>query len=171
MVCTRSNTLKKLSKKHLVLNRGLMNQLFRKANMHDIVDILIAEREYMIEHEPDHLDRWDGAINAIKTSLQNSLERMVICEIDGKVAGHSFWNTKDQMANVNSIFVRNEYRRMGIAKELLAYIEKDVKASDYSLLTLETLTKNPAQHLFDKSYTRKKESNGWIYYEKNLKTT
>lgn len=68
-----------------------------------------------------------------------------------------------------AFYVDKDYRRSGIAKEIIIAIENDLVHSGYYEITLSTLQSNPAQLLFKKlDYKIIEIKDGWIHYKKKL---
>lgn len=140
----------------------------RKAKESDLEEIYQFEREYIIEHEPNQLEKWDAIKDKTMTLLTSNLGRMFVASVDGCLAGHCYWSLYQEEACVYSIYISKVFRKMGIASRIITETEKDIFDCGHNKVTLSTLVTNPAQHLFDKmDYERLEVKDGWIYYSKS----
>ncbi|WDV45797.1 GNAT family N-acetyltransferase [Clostridiaceae bacterium M8S5] len=141
--------------------------IIRKAKRNDINRVYLFEREYMIEYEPEHLDRWDSVKDKTMKLLSGSIDRMYVATVGDKLVGHSYWNIYKEEPCVYSIYVTEDFRRKGIANKLINSIEKQVTDSGYNKVTLSTLVTNQAQYLFNKmGYEVVDIKDGYINYNK-----
>lgn len=141
----------------------------RKALPEDISKIFDFEREYIIEYERNQLEKWDQSADKTKELLMRSINSMFTATVKSKLAGHGFWGIYENKPCVYSLYVDKDYRRNGIAKEIMIALENDLIHSSYHEVTLSTLQSNPAQFLFKKlDYRIIKIKDGWIHYKKKL---
>lgn len=142
----------------------------RKAILSDLKQIYMFEREYIIEHEPNQLSKWDAIRTKTMELLTNQLEKIYVATVNEELVGHVFWSIYLEQPCVYSIYVHKKFRSRGIASELLHYLEKQIVEQGYNKLTLSTLETNPAKYLFEKSdYVVLDIKNGWIEYSKPMK--
>ncbi|WP_170311584.1 GNAT family N-acetyltransferase [Vallitalea okinawensis] len=142
----------------------------RKAQSSDIEQIFLFEREYIIEHEPEQLAKWDSVKYRTMELLVSNLKRMFVATVDGQLAGHGYWSIYLGQPCIYSIYLLKDYRLMGIAAGLMKTIEKQIFDNGHKKITLSTLVTNPAQHFFDKmSYEVLAIEDGWIHYSKTMK--
>lgn len=144
-----------------------ININIRKAKENDLEEIYKFERAYIFEHESNQLERWDAIKDRTMTTLRSNLERMLVAVVDKRLAGHCYWSLYHKEPCIYSIYISNDFRKMGIASSLIIQAEKEIFDCGYNKVTLATLITNPAQHLFDKmNYKRLEVKDGWIYYSK-----
>lgn len=145
--------------------------VIRKATDMDITGILALERAYFEEHEIQSLERWEASLAYQREYMHSILDRITVCEEGDAVIGHILWDDWEGRVSINSIAVSREHRRKGIAKLLMHRLEEELSGR-YPTVHLQTLTTNPAQHLFDKlGYQRTGIKDGYIQYEKEIGVT
>lgn len=67
------------------------------------------------------------------------LDARMVAYQDGKAAGCGAWKKKnDQTAEIKRIFVSKDFRRQGVASELIGALEQDAAAHGYTRAILET---------------------------------
>lgn len=141
----------------------------RKATHQDIQRIYEFERQYIKEHEPEQLSKWDTAKDKTIEQLFYSLDRMYVVRVQEKIVGHSYWSSYLDKPCIFSIYVLKEYRHKGFATAMMSRMEEDIMEGGNNVVTLSTLETNPAQHLFDSlGYVRVGITGGWIHYIKSL---
>lgn len=146
-----------------------MKAIIRKAKESDIETIYNFERAYIIEHEPDELERWENAIERIYDNLKSYLATMFVAEVEGVVAGHGYWGMYEGMPCIYSVYIDKAYRKGGIGYGLMEAMDLEIEEKGHKSSSLATLVSNPAQHLFDKcGYERTDVKEGWIHYEKTF---
>jgi len=141
----------------------------RKATQEDLPKVYEFEREYITTVEPDHLGRWDDAGDHVMETLESNMDHMFVADAGGQLAGHAYWALHDGHPCVYSVFVADDFRRLGIALALMRALEENMALCGYHEVTLSTLTVNPAQHLFARlGYTQTQTKDEWMYYIKEL---
>lgn len=120
----------------------------REAMLGDIETIYGFERNYIIEHEPHMLVKWDGAKSKTLGRLKASVDNMFVATIGDDTVGHVYWSLLDNGPCIYSIYVVLEARRMGIATSLLKRCEDHIVDNGYNQVVLLTLLTNPAQQLY-----------------------
>ena len=147
----------------------MQKTFIRKAISIDLQAVYQLERAYMMEHESEHLERWDAAQERIFQGLLDNLNHMFVSELGGTITGLGYWAMYEGLPCIYSIYVSRRSRRQGIASKLMIAMEQDVRDQRYTTLTLSTLVSNPAQHLFDVlNYEEIRRENEWIYFTKIL---
>lgn len=74
-----------------------------------------------------------------------------IAEINGKTVGHGGFTAVLDEGDITNIAVRHEFRRKGVASEILKAMIADAKAQNLVFLTLEVRSQNePAILLYEK---------------------
>ena len=102
----------------------------------------IAELEKLCFSDP-----WSE--NSIRYELTNPLSLWLVVLEDDRVAGYVGSQTVLDEADMMNIAVRPDYRRMGIAKELVERLVAALYECDVSCLTLEVRVSNePAKALY-----------------------
>lgn len=143
--------------------------MIRKATMEDIKKLIVFERNYMIELEPQHLEKWEKLIEKTRNFLIESLESIVVVEENKEVIGHAYWSLSKGKPCVYSIYVVEAFRRKGVANLLMEALETDVIQNGYNEITLQTLIDNPAQYTFNRfGYITDHQKNGYLQYTKKL---
>lgn len=133
----------------------------------DLPVILDFEAQYMKEIEPDNFSKWKATKSFQIQQLQESLDRIFIAKSGSKIVGHCFWNFECNQPTIFSIYIKPEWRRKGIASQLLDCVEKDIKANNHNHIHLSTRIQNPAQFLFEKSgYALERQADNWMYFNK-----
>lgn len=89
--------------------------------------------------------------STFEKELENKIATYIVAEDDGKVLGYAgLWNICGS-ADIMNVGVLKEYRRCGIAKTLLAELEKYCLNNDIFEINLEVRVSNvPARQLYTK---------------------
>ncbi len=141
----------------------------RKALENDLNKVIEFERNYMLEHEAEHIKDWDAIIDETTATLKSSLNKMFVVESENSLVAFAYWSIEEGEPCVMSIYVKSTSRRQGLAGLLLTSLEEDIRSKGYSTVTLQTLLKNPAQKVFEASgYERLDIKNNYIQYRKKL---
>lgn len=147
----------------------LLNIHIRKAQESDIKSIYQFERNYIIEHEPNQLDRWDSAKKHTLEMLRNNIDRMFVASIECDLVGHCYWSLSYGNPCIYSIYISENSRKLGLASKLISKVEEQIRENEYQIVTLSTLVINPAQNVFSKlGYEVTSIEDGWINYKKDL---
>jgi GNAT superfamily N-acetyltransferase len=120
------------------------------AILHDCVDGG-ASVSFMWPFDREQARRyWDGVVDALG---ENRL-RLFVASRNGAIGGTvQLWldgpcNQKHR-ADIRKLLVHRDFRRLGMAKELMRRAETEARALGLSLLTLDTVTGSPAQKLYE----------------------
>ena len=88
--------------------------------------------------------------NMIISSLENRLSCWLVAEIEGAIAGYVGSEAVLDSADMMNIAVHPDYRRQGIAWELVERLVTALRENDVTCLTLEVRASNaPAQALYE----------------------
>ncbi len=143
--------------------------MIRKANNEDILRLIEFERYYMLEHEPQHIEKWESNVDKTRNFLIDLLDNIVVAEADTDLIGYAYWSLSEGKPCVYSIYVIESFRRRGVANLLMKALETDVIQKGYDEINLQTLIDNPAQYTFNKlGYTTNHNKNGYLQYSKKL---
>ena len=94
-------------------------------------------------------DPWSE--NAIASELKNPLSFWLVALCDGQVSGYVGSQSVMGEADMMNIAVSSQYRRMGIAQELVERLVAALREKDVYSLTLEVRASNePAKALYSK---------------------
>ena len=94
-------------------------------------------------------DPWSE--NAIASELKNPLSLWLVALSDGQVSGYVGSQSVMGEADMMNIAVSSQYRRMGIAQELVERLVAALREKDVYSLTLEVRASNePAKALYSK---------------------
>ena len=94
-------------------------------------------------------DPWSE--NAIASELKNPLSLWLVALCDGQVSGYVGSQSVMGEADMMNIAVSSQYRRMGIAQELVERLVAALREKDVYSLTLEVRASNePAKALYSK---------------------
>lgn len=186
MNSTIENNLKLLQSNELIdknnkdmFEKGLVGKIdsieseetyeIRKAQKSDIEVIYLFERQYIIEHEINQLERWEKVREKTMNTLEKNISRMFVAVSKGNILGQGFWSMHNQNPCIFSIYVPKEHRKKGIATTLIRKMENQILECDNNIVKLSTLVSNPAQFLFNKlGYIEVKRESDWIDYIKYL---
>ena len=145
------------------------NLIYRKARLQDVPQIYLFETAYIDEIEPENSERWAHTKDKTVAQLEANVEKMFVAEVDGKLAGHIYWNIHADKPHIFSIYVLKAFRRVGVARKLMLLAERDIQENGFQQCLLSTRTHNPAKNLFDEiGYQLIEQDNGWFHLEKNL---
>ena len=88
---------------------------------------------------------------SIASELENELSRWFVAENDGTVAGYVGSQTVMDETDMMNVAVHPDYRRQGIAEELVTALIRALKEQASRCLTLEVRASNePAKALYEK---------------------
>ena len=88
---------------------------------------------------------------SIASELENELSRWLVAENDGTVAGYVGSQTVMDETDMMNVAVHPDYRRQGIAEELVTALIRALKEQASRCLTLEVRASNePAKALYEK---------------------
>lgn len=147
----------------------LLNIHVRRAKESDIQDIYQFERNYIIEHEPNQLDKWDSVKSHTLEMLRNNIDKMFVASVNSDLVGHTYWSILDGNPCIYSIYISENSRKLGLATRLIKKAEEQICEMGYHTVTLSTLVTNPAQNVFNKlGYEVTSIKDGWINYIKKL---
>ncbi len=114
----------------------------RPAEIFDAKDIAETERLTL------------GAEAWTETGIAETLKRnghYFVAEIDGKIVGHGGFTVVLDEGDITNIAVRPEFRRKGLASEILEAMITFASGQNLSFLTLEVRSQNtPAISLYEK---------------------
>lgn len=110
----------------------------------------IEDVEEVASIEKDIFSRpWSA--NAFKDSLEVPGTIYMVAVKDGYIAGYCGIYTVMNEGNITNVAVKEEYRRLGIAKMLIENIIKRAKSNNVNKVMLEVRESNePAQKLYTK---------------------
>ncbi|WP_416897022.1 MAG: GNAT family N-acetyltransferase [Minwuia sp.] len=91
--------------------------------------------------------------NKVTGPVRNGVRLVLIAEAAGRIAGtvQLDWDTppnQTHRADVTKLLVHPDFRRRGIARQLMAALETEAAALHRSLLTLDTRTGDDAEPLY-----------------------
>lgn len=88
---------------------------------------------------------------SVASELENDLSYWLVAEDDGTVAGYVGSQTVMDETDMMNVAVHPDYRRQGIAEELVTALIRALKEKGSHCLTLEVRASNlPAQKLYEK---------------------
>lgn len=146
-----------------------MKATIRKIKEEELQIVYEFERSYIIEHEPDQLEKWDDAKERIFETLKSYTNTMFVAVVDEQVVGHGYWGMYEGLPCVYSLYIDKDHRKGGLGFALMERLDKDIEEKGHKISSLATLVTNPAQYLFEKAgYERTDEKDGWIQFEKNF---
>ena len=88
---------------------------------------------------------------SVASELENDLSYWLVAEDDGTVAGYVGSQTVMDETDMMNVSVHPDYRRQGIAEELVTALIRALKEKGSHCLTLEVRASNlPAQKLYEK---------------------
>ncbi|MEM3351053.1 MAG: GNAT family N-acetyltransferase [Saccharolobus sp.] len=136
----------------------------RKANKEDVKMLSdFFSRMYKLNSEfdpllsvPENLE--ERVIKAVEKSLDNSNELLVLAEDEGRVVGAArviiterlFYNP-DREAIIEEFYVHPSYRRQGVGREIIGFIQEKLKRRGIDLITANF----PARNLIAVSFYKK----------------
>lgn len=85
-------------------------------------------------------DPWSA--NSIRYELTNPLSYWLVAECDGKVVGYIGSQTVIDSTDMMNIAVAPDYRRMGIAQQMIALLIDELKNREVTSLMLEVRVSN-----------------------------
>jgi [ribosomal protein S18]-alanine N-acetyltransferase len=137
----------------------------RAARATDLPMIYIGELDYIRQIEPEHEARWKEALRLHLAQWTAALERMVIAETGGEMAGYCFWEIHGDAAVLASIYVLPERRRTGLGKRLLERFITDAHHQGFGNLTLGVKSDNPARLLYEAAgFMHTHDDGGYRHY-------
>ena len=80
--------------------------------------------------------------SALEKEVSNPDSLFCVCEIDGKIVGYAGMYYVYPEGDITNVAVTKEYRRQGIAKEILTYMFSEAKKSAVTEYTLEVRVGN-----------------------------
>ena len=121
----------------------------------------VAELEKLCFSDP-----WSE--NSIASELNNSLSLWVVAVDDGKVVGYVGSQSVLGWADMMNLAVHPDYRRRGIAEQLVIQLEAGLKKNEVTCLTLEVRASNaPAIALYQKlGFTEVGRRPGYYHHPK-----
>lgn len=136
----------------------------RKANKEDINMLVdFFSRMYKLNSEFDPLlmvpeDLEDRVNKVVEKSLENPNEILVVAEDQGKIVGAArviiydriFYNP-DKEAVIEEFYVHPSYRRQGVGKEIVSFIETELEKRGIQLIAANF----PARNLIAVSFYKK----------------
>ena len=127
------------------------------------------ESNYMAEIEPENYVKWKKAFEINQNLLFSCIEKMFVAEVGSHAIGFSYWNIMENHPHVFSIYVKKGFRKNGIGKQLLSFVEDDVQSNSYCEIFASTRTTNPAKTLFRRNgYDILRDEADWIFLRKPL---
>lgn len=125
-----------------------MSVLIRRAAPADAADITAMIRDLAVfERAPEQCTVVESRIGSALFDLNPTLYAHV-AEVDGEVAAMALWfrnfSTWDGVAGIHleDLFVRPRFRRLGLARALLAALAKECVCNGYTRLTWAVLNWN-----------------------------
>lgn len=124
------------------------NLQLRPGRPADLPAVFRAERDYMRDMEPAAEAGWTGALDKNLELWIACLERTVVAEDGGRMAGFAMWMPADDGALLVTIQVLPAFRRRGIGGVLLRRYLADARAAGHATASLGVHTANPARALY-----------------------
>ncbi len=133
--------------------------MVRKARLEDAKDIVYINtlgwlNTYRGIFPDDFLDKLDPySLDNIK-KCQNKIDEYLIYEIDNSIVGILRYgknkkNYPDEYGEIYVLYIKEEYKRKGIGKELVKYAF-DILKENYKYILISTLKENPANEFYKK---------------------
>ncbi len=113
--------------------------IIRAARKEDIEDISRLENA-------NFTDAWSE--NAFLGCLESPYSNLVVAEYAGEVVGYACLFHMYEIVNLDNICVDNEYRRLGIATDLLMHFKESLATEDVEYIFLEVRESNTAAKAF-----------------------
>ncbi|MDD7909452.1 MULTISPECIES: GNAT family N-acetyltransferase [Pseudovibrio] len=119
--------------------------IHRKATEADLPVLLTLEERYMAELEPQHYEHWKAAEAAKKKMLADHLPQTHVSVLADQVVGFCSWGLVREEPKILHLYVMQDFRRYGIAAQLLALAEEQVKRAGFNRCSYAPISTHPAR--------------------------
>jgi len=128
--------------KHLMTNSDLALQLARPADAPTIADMSRVLIEYGL--------RWRWTAERVAASIRDPNVNVLVARANNRMVGFAIMRYGDDNAHLDLLAVAPAYRRLGIARQLLEWLEKCAVVAGIFTVALEVRADNEAAQLFYK---------------------
>lgn len=94
--------------------------------------------------------RWRWTAERVAASIRNPNVNVLVARADGRVVGFAIMRYGDDDAHLDLLAVAHAYRRMGVARQLLEWLEKCAVVAGIFNIALEVRAGNEGAQLFYK---------------------
>ncbi len=113
---------------------------FRPVTIDDLNEVMVIERSAF---------DFPWSAGFFRQELQVACARSILAEIDGKIVGYVLFWVLPGAIDIHNVAVHHDYRRRGIARELLGLVTDEARRQSLSRVLLEVRRSNvPAQKLY-----------------------
>lgn len=123
-----------------MINSELSLQLAYPADACAIAEMSRVEIEYGL--------RWRWTAERVAASIRDPNVNVLVARADGRMVGFAIMRYADDSAHLDLLAVAPVYRRLGIARQLLGWLEKCAVVAGIFDLALEVREGNKAAQLF-----------------------
>ncbi|MTI18404.1 GNAT family N-acetyltransferase [Rhodobacteraceae bacterium RKSG542] len=125
--------------------------IYRRASEADLPAVVRLEEHYMRELEPKNLAQWCASEAAVHGLLASNQVRMFVSQLGGEIVGYGYWGLKKETPHIYNLYVYPDYRRYGIAKDLLERVEADIVKAGFSRCTYCPVSTHPARTFIEQA--------------------
>lgn len=120
----------------------------RQGCVTDLPAIYRGEGSYIRCWEPDHEAAWRSHLERHLTLWVENLDRLTVAVREGQFAGYVLWAPEHSYAELCTLHVRPDCRRLGVGKALLDAYLRDAARQGFKHFRLSVRPDSPAKLMY-----------------------